>query len=304
MIGAAMLLVAIASQAAPATIAQSPARVADTVVTDADRGPIAYDPIDGRIAFKARLAGREVWALLDNGADDSLIDLGFARDAGLQVDAPGGAVTSLTGSLSASRVRDVPVVVPRQFAARRALIGLDMTAAGDILGRKIALVIGADVLAEYAAVVDPVRHNFQLKPSGSVSPPASVLPITLTGKRPTLDIAIGGKPLTVAIDMGSNGSLSLTREAWTRIGGKGTDAGLMTTTGVDGRTFVVDTVKVAAVTIGPETVRDVTVDLKPTRAANGDGVLGMGILANYVMIMDIGAGKLWLIPRMPGTIDR
>lgn len=48
----------------------------------------AYELVHGHVAFKAVVAGRDVWALLDSGAERSLIDTTLATDAGRRLSEP------------------------------------------------------------------------------------------------------------------------------------------------------------------------------------------------------------------------
>ena len=53
------------------------------------------------------------------------------------------------------------------------------------------------------------------------------------------------------------------------------------------------------VVIKDVTGRDVEVSVRPWPAENGDGVMGMGMLKGSDFLLDVKAGKLWIIPRLP-----
>lgn len=61
------------------------------------RAPLAYALVEGNIVFKATLADREIWAILDTGAERSIVDVGFAGQARLTVGPPEGTIRTSTG---------------------------------------------------------------------------------------------------------------------------------------------------------------------------------------------------------------
>ena len=75
-----------------------------------ERAPLAYETVGGLILFNVKLAGRDVWMLLDNRAERSVVDTAFARDAGFAVEALPGMIRTPTGTLPKQLVRDVPLV--------------------------------------------------------------------------------------------------------------------------------------------------------------------------------------------------
>lgn len=275
----------------------APAANAYTFFPDGDRAPVAYQSVKGRLVFRARIGEREVWALLDNGADRTLIDMETARDAGFKL---GGGNTPVFaaggGSLASQWVSDVPVSIAGQFEARMPMLALDMRAASKILGYHIELVLGADALAHMALKIDPFARTFHLTQTGRMEGVTTADAIPMRGKRALFEVRIGGKPATVAIDLGSNGALSLSQGAWTRMGATGKHLGTGTATGATGKTYDVEVMQVPAVMFGRHTLRQVDVAIEEPRPGVGDGIVGMEILGRFIIVMDLGAGKLWLIP--------
>ena len=191
---------------------------------ETQRAPVDYQTVKGRVIFRAKLGEREVWALLDNGADRTLIDLQTARAGGYRLDGKTTPVYGAGGgSLASQWVSDVPVSIAGQFEARMPMLGLDMREASKILGYPIELVLGADALMHMALMIDPFSRTFHLTRSGEMDGITAGEAIALKGKRALVEIRIAGKSAMVGIDFGSNGGLALSRGAWTRaIGAKGT----------------------------------------------------------------------------------
>ena len=273
---------------------------------DSQRAPVSYQTVKGRVIFRAKIGNREVWALLDNGADRTLIDLKTAQAAGFKLDSRTTPVFGAGGgSLASQWVEDVPISIEGQFRARMPMLGLDMRAASKILGYPIELVLGADALMHMALRVDPFARTFHLTPTGKMDGIAASEAIALSGKRALVEIRIGGKAALVGIDLGSNGGLALSHAAWRRMGATGTHLGTGSATGATGMSYDVEVFEVPEMDIGRLTVSKVHASLENPRPGVGDGIIGMAILGQFVIVIDLGAGKLWLIapPRIEATFD-
>ena len=166
-------------------------------VPEAQRAQVEYQTVKGRVVFRAKLGEREVWALLDNGADRTLIELETARAMGLKLDTAKGQVYGAGGgSLTSQWVEGVPVSIPGQFTARMPMLGLDMRAASKILGHRIELVIGADMLMYMALKIDPFTRQFHLTHTGRMDGVAGHRAIAMRGKRALVEMRIEGKPVS------------------------------------------------------------------------------------------------------------
>lgn len=292
-----------AARTLPPTSAAPPMTVTLRFAEPAKRSPTPYEAVNRLIIFKANVAGRDVWALLDTGAGSSLIDLAFARDAGLSVGAPEGTINTPTGSLPKRRVSDVPVVIPGQWEARApALAAIDLKPTSDMVGRKIDFVLGANFLSPLAVLIDPGRSTFQMGPSGAVKMSPGFPSAPLQNGKSHVEVMIGGRPAVVAIDTGFTGALTLTPAAWARIGSK--DAKLRSGAVVhgEGERYMVDIAEAPEVVLGPMRSRNVDVQIRPLPPEHADGLLGMGFLDRYFFVLDQGAGKLWLAPRLPSAV--
>ncbi len=269
-------------------------------VPEAQRAPVHYETVKGRVIFRAQLAGREVWALLDNGADRTFIDLQTARGFGLKLGAQKTPVFGAGGgALPSQWVADVPLAIAGQFQTHMPMLGLDMSAASKILGYRIELVLGADALMHMALRIDPFAHSFHLTPTGKMDGVLASEAIPMRTKRALIEVRFAGKPVTVGIDLGSNGGVSLSEAAWGRTGASGKHLGTGTATGATGQRYDVEVLEVNDMRIGRHTVPRVNVALEEPRPGLGDGIIGMAVLGKFVIVIDLGAGKLWLTPPEP-----
>jgi predicted aspartyl protease len=292
-----------APPAAPPTLA-APAAATETARAKvkfppaADRRPIPFDAIRKLVVFKAKVAGREVWALLDNGSDRSLIDLEFARAAGLDVvgGRTGVARTATGGALETRVVRDVPISLDHQFETTVPIAGTDLAFITKSMGRKIDFVLGADFLKQFAVVIDHGKGVVQFGPGGAIRPGDGFIAIPITAPRGQLDVTIGGERFRVRLDTGSDGFLSVTPDAWALSKAKALRRGSVTNMGADGSKQHHDIVLAPEVQIGSLVRRNMPVALRPSNREGEDGRIGMGALSGFLIILDLKAGKLWLKP--------
>jgi predicted aspartyl protease len=260
--------------------------------------PAPFELVKGTVVLKMQVAGKDVWALLDSGAGRSIIDEGFAREAGL-TSAPSGIVlVTPTGKMAARQILQAPVAVPGNFdVVLPRVASADLGAMSRWTGRKIDFVFGADLMKGMVVAINMPAKAMRLAPSGTIKgkPDAFVLP--LSGEATALAaLSVDGKPLTLQIDLGSNAQLVLTPQAWDRLGEAGKQVGTSTSTHADGA--VVETVvgMLPRVSAGDREIQDVEVRVRPWPTA--DGAVGMGLLSRYwTVILDLQQRKLWLIDR-------
>lgn len=251
------------------------------------------------IVFKLEVAGKEVWALLDTGAANSMIDIDLAKAAGLTIGPPTGVITTSTKtSIPRRKVENVSVRAPGQFSfTTPALPGVDMAPISNGMDRKIAFVLGADIMGGLTVKIDPGRGVLDFYPPGAVTPPASAPPFVQMGKDFIIEVRVADQPARVLLDLGSNGGLSLSPEAWARIAPP--DAKLSTSMikGADALPHAVDIGVSPSVQVGPIRAVDVRTGVMPaTRGA--EGALGLGFLSQALIVMDASNGKLWVVPRI------
>lgn len=261
------------------------------------RAPVAYESPIGGIFFKASVAGRDVWAILDTGATYSAMDIELARVAGLKIDAHEMPVRTPRGELTAQQVSNVHILIPGQFEAHyRQLATLDLGAISAAAGRNVEFMLGRDFLTLLVLLVDPNKRNFQFAPSGAFKASPRLTTINLQHKRfPQIEVLIGKEKALVSIDTGFNGQLDLTPAAWARVKPDGASTSTVFSSGAEGKTYAKRTVLVPAVEIETIRLTDVEVGESPL-PGEADGILGMGILGKFRFVLDIGKGRLWLHP--------
>lgn len=260
-----------------------------------ERWPVPLQFVNNVPLFQAEVNGTQVWAALDNRVMASLIDLDFARQADIALGPVTTPFKTPIGSLEHRRAQDVQVQIPGQIRFSAPFSVVDLSTYEKVTGRPVSLVVGYEYFSKLAFFVRPSKGSLQIGPSGSVKASASIRAVPLISDRPLVDVRVGETTLSLTLDLGYNGDIALTPDAWSKLKldrlpatfGKGGNLG--------GETYDVKYVELASARIGPFTVEDVTASLRPTMLGDQDGLLGMGFLRRFDFALDIDAGKLWLI---------
>jgi hypothetical protein len=264
--------------------------------TEVKPGPIEI--VKGHVLFRAKLSGRDALIMLDNRASPSVVDTGFAQGNGLRVEALEGTIRTVHGTVPKRIVRNLTLSVPGVIDVQTGgMAAVDLDPISRAIDRKVDGIFGGELLAHLALVVRSSQGTFQLGRSGALNPPIPHVP--LLDDRPKVALKVGEETVTVTLDLGDNGMLALTPEAWKRVGGDSAKLSTAGSLGADGQPYIVDKGVLPSVTLGRFTRRNVAVRVMPDiGSANGDGRLGIGFLADCDFALDIKAGRLWVIPRL------
>ena len=216
-------------------------------------------------------------AAMADMAGDFVIDLSAPRSllhhTKAQMSGYGEIDLTLPVRLAGQRVEAAPILVSN----------LDYRGVGFVT--PIAGVIGADILSRYVVVIDfdPCRLRLETR-STTETPAGRVLPVTVVGGVATVQATASDGFSSVtgafALDTASNGGVRARGDA---DGPRQTPAGVLAGLSLDGRLRQ----HVAAVRAG---------DL-PRGVA---GAVGVAILSDYGLRLDVQAGRLWLTPKKKG----
>lgn len=259
--------------------------------------PTHYEPLGGLIVFKANVEGREVWALLDNGAERSLIDATFAEETGSTIGPPNGTIITPSGSIPKRRVSDVSLEVPYSFAVDLpAVAAMDMEPISQLLGRDIDFVLGGDLLRFFILAINPSQRTFRVGPSGAARMGPDAISTAVDPDSAQIELLIGGEPVRLMIDLGSNAALTLSPEAWGRVAPSDVETRQTSVADGNGRIEQITAAVAPEVTVAGMLVRDVRVNIRPVRPDVADGFVGNGFLDRFSLLLDLGQGRLWLRP--------
>jgi hypothetical protein len=286
-----------AQNASPAPVPSGRSAVVSYYLNE-QRAPLSIELFRGIVLFKVKLAGRDAWMMLDNGAEHSLIDAALLEPLGIKSEeSRGRTMRTPTGTVVPYRIAlDVPLVIPGQLDGKIPMSAVDLKTFSDLAGHTIDAVLGADLLNASVLSLDVERRVLQLLPRGAKAD-LPVAPIPLTRGKAQFEATIGGQPLSMTIDLGYVGDLSLSPDAWARIGPPDAKKETRIVGHIDGQGLSVDHASLPSISIGGIERKNIDVDIRAIPARDGDGWIGMGLMSQFVVVMDVTGGKLWLAPR-------
>lgn len=248
-----------------------------------------------------RVAGREVAALIDSGAQYSVIDRALVAsltDAG--ADLPVFEIPMVAfgvgGQPQVGRgvTLDVGVGTLRLKRLRTAVLNLGPLASPEGLGAP--LILGQDVLRLLTLDLDTERRRLRLSRSHAHAPAADLhaLETRLMGGALSLMVEVEGRPLEAVIDTGASALLSLSQEAATEAGlldGRPARPGSSI---VLGGAIASTVVEAANITIGGTVHRAAQVPIYADVRLPGfpRALVGMGAFEGRRVRLDLGAGDL------------
>lgn len=270
--------------------------------------PVAEIPcrvVQNLVLLDVRLNARPAVALLDSGADATYVDAGAARAAGATEGSPVTTTGAGVGTQSGWEAKGLTLslggikrTVARAFALRFPIPG----------GPRVEAVVGHELFAEYVVEIDYSGHRVRLYDPKTYRPAtgAKTVPITLERNVPfaSMGLALPGataKPIRILVDTGVNVGLYLTgsfaaRERLTQqypdapsspdgtgIGG-GTKARLLRGIKLD----------FGGASLATDAWFDVSSGGETGVGARFDGLLGGGVLSQYVVAFDEPHGRLVL----------
>ncbi|MFT4252989.1 MAG: pepsin/retropepsin-like aspartic protease family protein [Caulobacter sp.] len=307
-IAALFVAAALAAQAAPASTPQAaaaspaPMRLNTQIQFHTkDHASVPYELVNGYVVFKAKAAGQEVWALLDTGVTNSLIDTTLAKTAGLPIETLPGEIRTSTGVKVPKRIaRNASFTVENQLSVQADAFGaMDLTAVSAMVGRKIGFVMGFDMIAISTLQLDPAAKTLDLRPGGSLRPQTGTVPVKVVDRQFWIEIQVGDKPVQVYLDTGSSVPLSLEPQAWARVAPAQAKLQPATTVGADGEMHVTDAGTAPAVQIGAVRYGDVRTQIMPAEGGESEGRVGMPLLRSFFLVLDARSGQLLLARRLP-----
>jgi predicted aspartyl protease len=250
----------------------------------------------------ASVNGQRVEALLDSGAQSSVIDHGLAERLGLAASALAPVIIAfgVSGSpqLGRTAAMDVKLAGLTLGGLRAAVFQLAPIAAAS--GRSFGLILGQDVLKLLVADLDFPGLRLAFHAPGSFEPPpgSRAVRVRTTGRELFAPILVEGAALEAVIDTGSTAALALSAET-------AQAAGLLTgrrigwapsiTFGGAGRDRVV---RVDTLGFAGQVYRNVPVHIYARNGAAPlpPGLIGVEALDRFRAILEVGGGRLRLAP--------
>ncbi len=256
----------------------------------------------GLVAVEAEIAGRTEWVLVDSGAQASVIDRGFARELGLETAlslpmiAFGVNGAPQVGRSVGATVRLGALTVPKLRA-----LELDLGGLPDFDGRRIRMILGRDLLRAAVLDIDFAERRLAFRPAAPALPPDSVnVPVQRVRQALHATVEVEGVAVEVLVDTGASAGLALGSAAAERAGllapGRETRWSQSVSFGGVSRDRQVTA---HAVLFAGRTIQDLPVQVFTSARPDllPDGLLGVGLLERFRVVLDLAQGRLDLIPR-------
>ncbi|AIT06700.1 hypothetical protein MC45_10300 [Sphingomonas taxi] len=277
-----------------------------TLAADSEAQWVSFDLTPGnQIRFTLTLDERPVTAILDTGVSYSVLAAKSAAADPTRVTANGQA-TAIGGGGNGA-------VAVGWLATRRLAIGgltrtgggvtvADLPALATGSAQAVDMLIGRDVTGGQALDIDYANHRFRLLPSGRLPFVGAIAPLAISPGRRVYESSatIATRRLApMIVDTGDGSALTLSAASARTAG----IARLPTTTtisfGLAGET--VSTLAILpAVSLGQQVVRNVEARVEPaggfSETIGVAGRIGSGLLQNYRVLLDPGAGRMVLKP--------
>lgn len=259
---------------------------------------------------RVKLADREIVALIDSGAQYSVIDRALVEElpsAGRSVFDMPLVAYGVGGAAQVGRGTTLSVDLPGlAIRGLRAAI-LDLGPLASERGLKTPLILGQDVLGETVLALDPARRHARLVRREAFVRPPDLAPATVgrRGGALTAEVTVEGSAVTAVIDTGASALLGLSREAATGAGlmdGRPQGSGVSLVLGGAIRSAMVEA---DTVTFADHLYRRVAVGVfdQPPLPNFPGGLLGMEAFTGRRMAMDLGEGALFVTRPLDLTVS-
>lgn len=256
---------------------------------------------------RVRIAGREVTALIDSGAQYSVIDRGLVAALGLTgfFDMPMVAY-GVGGQPQVGRgvTLDLTIGALAVSSLRAAILDLGPLAAREGLGAP--LVLGQDLLGEAILELDMKRRRVRLVDPGVhvVSPALRAVAVKRSGTALTTEVTVEGAVIRAVVDTGFSSVIALSQgaaEAAGLLDGRAETAGSSIVLGGVARARVIEA---RTVTFGDDLWRSVPVPVFGDSPLPNypDALLGAEAFEDREVSLDLGRGRLHVSPQMDLTV--
>ena len=254
---------------------------------------VAYALRQGKLFAPARIDGHAVEAMIDTGADVTVLDVGLARRAGIR--ARGVALVRGAQNLALARRAAVEVGFGGVDTELDRVLVVDFEEA---LGQPIAAALGRDILSRFLLDFDFDEGLISAIRPGTYGPPAGATRLDLgaPGGRPIVELEVEGGRLSALLDTGSEQPLILSpapAERLRLLQGRRVSTEAL---GGYGRDAVAERATAASVRFGGVQFRGVPFLVAP-RPLGVEAILGLPLLARFLATLDLSAAQLWLRPR-------
>lgn len=265
-----------------------------TAVLLALSAPATAEPLlvhNGRLFIPVTVAGVKTEALLDSGAEASLIDPALAARARL----PKGKAVTMKGSGGEAPARIVPNVKIEALGVTllpEVVVVLDMTDLSNrLIKRPTQAIVGRELFDSTRLRIDLTGGTIE-HADATATPPGQQLALTAHAGIESVLVKVNGVDAQAEFDLGNGSDVMVSRAMAQKLGLKVT--GKKSGGGIGGE-IKRDMVVLPSLEVAGRVFKDVAAAVDDQPSAN-DLNIGTSILRNFLITTDFKQRSLWLEP--------
>lgn len=248
--------------------------------------------------IRARIGGREVTALLDSGAQYSVLDRALSDELALKPSFAPLVAVGVGGQAQLGRGVTVDVAVGDLAFSRLKAAVLELGPIASPRGLDAPLILGQDVLGQVIADIDFPQRRLMLAGDAHVMPTgARAAPVRAHGRALRADVTVNGTPVEAVVDTGASVVLALTREVAETAGLLAGQTPRRGSSVVLGGQLAGQIITAPRVDFAGAIFTDVDVLLYPGQPMPGfpTALLGVGALRRFRAVLDHAGGTMHLV---------
>lgn len=265
-----------------------------------------------RVVVSARLNGRPTPAMLDTGAGATTLDRDYARSIGIpegrKIKAHGAG-----GTVDAELVPNVTLEIGGIRLERMTVAVMDLTPIARVLGRPLPLVVGRELFNNAAIAFDWDQNRLKVTPSNHFNPSGYPIALAVERRGPFnfVKLSVAGlPPIDAVLDLGSGSAVTLPSDYWSKQPALESLRYAESQSGGVGGLHPARSVTLPNVQFAGRRFDNVPAILGGDSnggAAERGSNLGIGMLKQFNLVLDLGHDRIFLAPRsapVPFVRDR
>ncbi|MFT3830378.1 MAG: aspartyl protease family protein [Opitutaceae bacterium] len=290
----------------PAEVFAKPEAVSRLAFRDGAHGsgPLPFEMFaEQRLFFAGTVGKTETVLLLDSGAEVTVIDVAFARTAGIEV-AGHMDIRGVGGTENAAVANNVPVTVGALTFHTGLVVLMDLNQIAQMIGHPVTVILGKEVLNQTVTDIDFSGRMIEFRdPQGFVAPAdMACVPLTVAAGIRTVPVNIEGHGLVEAdFDLGNGGALLLNPTSAAKWGLFDDRPVAHSIGGGVGGLRAQNVVTVKALEIGGYTLRDLPTETPASAEGlavfardSVQGNVGMLVWSRFRLVLDFARNRLFL----------
>lgn len=263
------------------------ALVALLVSSGASAEPLLFD--NGRLFIPAAINGVPTEALLDSGAETTVVNPDLASKAKL-AEGQAIAIKGSGGSAPARIVEGAEVEALGLILHPEAVVVTDLADISKrLVKRPLALILGREMFDSARLRVDIAGRAVDVVPKDD-TPPGTKLSLTAHAGIESIPVAVNGTAAQAEFDLGNGSGVLISRAFAQRLRLKAT--GQRSGGGIGGK-LMRDLVRIDRLEVAGQAFRDVEAAVDDQPNAN-DLNIGTSILQNFLITTDFAERSVWL----------